>query len=139
MEKIRRKLEGIGEKLSEILCGFMGENVEKLGDKKETMFSIYRYNNNNNRPNDIFERENDHNTKISKSEREGDESVMMKLEIPGEHCQFYVSYSCHQQKQYTRCFDAAADTIVVTIGKQFQVCCSFIPPPFPTILFINST
>ncbi|KAL0544788.1 hypothetical protein IC582_019913 [Cucumis melo] len=117
MEKIRRKLEGIGEKLSEILCGFVGENVEKLGEKKETIFSIYRY---HHHPNDLFERKKDHNTKFSKNERESDEKVMMKLEIPGEHCQFYVNYSCQQQKQYSLCFDAAADTIVVTIGKQFQ-------------------
>ncbi|CAK9319806.1 unnamed protein product [Citrullus colocynthis] len=112
MERIRSKLEGIAEKLSEILWECMGEKVKK-GDKKETIFSIYKYNNQN-----IYEKKN--NNKISKNEKEERESddgnVMMSLHIPGEHCQFYVN--SHQQHSF--CFDAAADTIVVTIAKQLQ-------------------
>ncbi|XP_038881407.1 uncharacterized protein LOC120072944, partial [Benincasa hispida] len=116
MERIRSKLEGIAEKLSEILWKCMGENVKKR-DKKEAIFSIYRYNNNQN----ILERENNNNNNIAKNdkeERENDGNEMMRLHIPGEHCQFYVN--SHQQEQPSFCFDAAADTIVVTIGKQLQ-------------------
>lgn len=116
MEKVARKVEGIGEKLSEILSESMGEEwgedqkVKKKRGEKEAILSIFRYNNNQqNQFDDGGERENE--------ERENDESVMMSLHIPAEHCQF--SVNPHPQGSF--CFDSAADTIVVTIGKQLQV------------------
>ncbi|XP_023544633.1 uncharacterized protein LOC111804157 [Cucurbita pepo subsp. pepo] len=100
MEKLRSKLEGIEEKISERLWKCMGENMKK-GDKKESIFSVYRYNNNHQNPNPC--------------ERENKTKNMMSLHIPGEHCQFSIN-SYQQPSSFT--FDAAADTIVVTLGEQ---------------------
>ena len=81
----------------------MGENMKK-GDKKESIFSVYRYNNNHQNPNPC--------------ERENKTKNMMSLHIPGEHCQFSIN-SYQQPSSFT--FDAAADTIVVTLGEQLMV------------------
>lgn len=118
MKKIEKKLEGIAEKISEILLWEcingekLDEKVKKIG-KKETIFSIYKYNHQN-----LFERENKIQNYIEKDESDGNSMMMMSLHIPGEYCQFFVN-NPHEQSSF--CFDVGADTIVLTIGKKLQV------------------
>lgn len=113
MENVVSKLDRIAEELAEVLSKFSEKRFEKVIEERESIISLYRY--------------NDMHPSLLVSNEDIHESYdhALSLHLAMERGEFYV----HTEKGPLS-FSTDHDTIVVTVGEQLMVC------PFSYLHFI---
>lgn len=108
MENVADKLEEIARKLGQIMV----ENSRKQSDKRiqrgESVLSVYRYN---------HENVTEQSPPLPKERTEEMLHYTLSLHLPAKNCEFRVNSG-----KGPLSFHADPDTILVTFGRQLEVC-----------------
>ncbi|XP_022760955.1 uncharacterized protein LOC111307205 isoform X2 [Durio zibethinus] len=109
MEKLASKLEEIAEELLKVLVENVSKQPRKRLQRGESLLSIYKYN---------YEHDKitDQNPHLNEEENNHSRDYTLSLHLPTKHCEFSV-----KSGPRILTFDAAPDTIIVTVGQQLEV------------------
>uniref|UniRef100_A0A2N9HKD1 Non-haem dioxygenase N-terminal domain-containing protein n=1 Tax=Fagus sylvatica TaxID=28930 RepID=A0A2N9HKD1_FAGSY len=107
MENLASKLDNVAKQLIEIFTENAGKQYQKGIHEKETVMTLYRYDQNDLLMEQILSLPNENNGKSC--------GHALSLHIPIDHSQFHV-----QSKHGPLSFEEGPDTIVVTVGKQLE-------------------
>lgn len=104
MEKVASTLDAVAEEVGQILIDYADKQGARRLQRGESVLSIYRYNHDNVMAQSLAPPNDEENNTYS-----------LNIHLPTKHCEFLV-----QSSRGFWSFDAAPDTIIVTIGKRLE-------------------
>ena len=110
MENVADKLEGVARKLGQIMVENSRRQTDKRIQRGESVLRIYRYN---------HENVTEQSPPLPKETTEEMLQYTLSLHLPAKNCEFRVDSG---KGGGPLSFHADPDTILVTFGRQLEVC-----------------